>query len=61
MFSTAAAARQLSRDVVNGLGSETHIRAAVCPPAPYLGLVGDVVRGTPVVLGAQNVYPEKEG
>ena len=61
MFSTAAAASQLARDVVSGVGAETRIRVAVCPPATYLGLVGEVVRGTPVALGAQNVYPEKEG
>src|SRR5262249_22248000 len=34
---------------------------ALCPPAPYLGVVGEELRGTAVALGAQNVYPEKEG
>jgi triosephosphate isomerase len=28
---------------------------------PYLGIVGEVLSGTAVALGAQNVYPEKEG
>src|SRR5262249_45132950 len=37
------------------------VRVAVCPPFPYLPLVADVVRGSPVALGAQNLYPEKEG
>ena len=61
MFTTAAAARQLAADVVRGLGSETRVRVALCPPVAYLGAVGEVVLGTPVSLGAQNVYPEKEG
>jgi triosephosphate isomerase len=61
MFTTAATARQLAADVVRDLGSETRVRVAVCPPAPYLGVVAEVVRGSPVALGAQNVYPEKEG
>jgi len=61
MYTTAATARQLAADIVKGLGSETRVRVGVCPPAPYLGIVGEVVRGTPVALGAQNVYPEKEG
>jgi triosephosphate isomerase (TIM) len=61
MCTTAATARQLAVDVVKGLGAESRVRVGVCPPAPYLGIVGEVVRGTVVSLGAQNVYPEKEG
>jgi triosephosphate isomerase (TIM) len=61
MNTTAATARQLAADVVKGLGSETRVGVGVCPPAAYLGIVGEVVRGTSVALGAQNVYPEKEG
>jgi triosephosphate isomerase len=47
--------------VVRGLGSESRPGVALCPPAPYLGVVGKVVSGSPVALGAQNVYPEREG
>jgi triosephosphate isomerase (TIM) len=61
MFTTAATAHQLAVDVVKGLGSETRVRVGVCPPSPYLGVVRDVVCGTTVALGAQNVYPDKEG
>src|SRR5438093_9606224 len=46
MFTTAATARQLAADIVNSLGSETRVCVGVCPPAPYLGVVGEVVRGT---------------
>ena len=61
MFTTAATARRLAADVVRGLGPETRVRVALCPPTPYLGVVGEVVSGTTVALGAQNVYPENEG
>jgi len=61
MFTTAATASQLAADVLRGLGPETRVRVVLCPPAPYLGVVGEEVRGTPVALGAQNVYPEQEG
>jgi triosephosphate isomerase len=61
MYTTSATARQLAEAVVKGVGSDTRVRVGVCPPAPYLGLVGEVLKGGPVGLGAQNVYPEKEG
>jgi triosephosphate isomerase len=61
MFTTTALAEQLAGAVVQGLGSENRVTVAVCPPFPHLERVGKVVKGTPVALGAQNVYPEKEG
>jgi triosephosphate isomerase len=61
MLTTAATARQLASAVVRGLGADDRVTVAVCPPFPYLALVGDVLRGSPVALGAQNLYPEMEG
>src|SRR6516225_5168921 len=61
MHTTAATARQLASSVVRGIGAEGRVKVAVCPPFPYLALVGDVLRGSPVALGAQNLYAEKEG
>jgi triosephosphate isomerase len=61
MFTNAATARALAADVVKGLGDEQRVTVAVCPPFPYLSVVADVVRGSPVALGAQNCYHEKEG
>jgi triosephosphate isomerase len=61
MFTTAASAEQLAAAVVKGLGTEARVTAAVCPPFPYLARVAEVLRGSPVALGAQNLYPEKEG
>lgn len=61
MFTTSATARQLAQAVVQGLGQESRVRVALCPPFPYLSLVGEVLRGSSIALGAQNLYPEKEG
>jgi triosephosphate isomerase len=61
MYTHAAVAEQLARGVVAGLGRNSAVQVAVCPPFPYLAHVADVVRGSPVALGAQNLYPEKEG
>jgi triosephosphate isomerase len=61
MFTDRAGAARLASEVVQGVGHEDRVSVAVCPPFPYLCVVGDVVRGSPVALGGQNLYPEKEG
>ena len=61
MFTTSASATRLATDVVRGVGDERTVSVAVCPPFPYLERVAATLRGSPVQLGAQNVYPEKEG
>jgi triosephosphate isomerase len=61
MYTTVASARQLAAAVVQGVGAENRVAVAVCPPFPYLTTVAEVLRGSPVALGAQNVYPEMEG
>jgi triosephosphate isomerase len=61
MFTTAATAKQLAAGVVQGVGKDDRVTVAVCPPFPYLALVGEALRGSPVALGAQNAYTEKEG
>jgi triosephosphate isomerase len=61
MFTTAATGKQLARSIVEGLGADVPVTVAVCPPFPYLIAIAEVLRGSPVALGAQNLYPEKEG
>ena len=61
MFTDLASAKKLSAAIVEGIGTKPGIRVAVCPPFPYLAAVAEIVRGTPVDLGAQNCYFEKEG
>jgi len=61
MFTTGTGAEKLAADVVKAIGKETRITIALCPPFPYLECVAAVLRGSLVELGAQNLYPEKEG
>jgi triosephosphate isomerase (TIM) len=61
MFTTADLARKLAAAVVAGVAREQRVRVAVAPPFPYLALVGDMLKGSPVALSGQNLYPEREG
>ena len=61
MHTDEASARELATDLGRGLCTATGVRVAVCPPFPYLRLVGEVLGGSSVLLGAQNCYPEMEG
>jgi triosephosphate isomerase (TIM) len=61
MHTTSAEARQLAKGVANGLGNEDDVSVILCPPFPYLALVREILKGSRIALGAQNMYPEKEG
>ena len=61
MHTTAAEARRLAEAVADGVGNEDCVSVAICPPFPYLAIVGEILKGSHVALGAQNLYPEKEG
>lgn len=61
MNTTLAEAKTLAGAVVAGVGTEDSVAVAVCPPFPWLLPVADVLKGSPVALGAQNVYAEKKG
>jgi triosephosphate isomerase len=61
MHTTAFEAEQLAKGVIDGLAPTDHVTVILCPPFPYLALVGDMLKGSNVVLGAQNMYPETEG
>ena len=61
MHTTSSDARQLARGIVDGLRNHEGVSVILCPPFPYLALVGDILKGSRIALGAQNMYPEKEG
>ncbi len=54
-------ATALAKAVVDAIGEDTPVDVALCPPAVYLSVVADAVAGTPVGLGAQNLYPANDG
>lgn len=59
-----AAARQLVSAIRAGLPSECSNRrpeVAICPPFPYLLPMAKTVDGSPIALGAQNLYHEPAG
>src|SRR5271154_3265957 len=61
MFTNTVTAEQLAAAVLRGLGAESRGQVALCPPFPYLAQVAKVLAGSSIALGAQNLYPEKEG
>ncbi len=61
MNTTLAEAKTLAGAVVAGVGTDDRVAVAVCPPFPWLLPVADVLKGSPVALGAQNVSAEKKG
>lgn len=59
-----AQARELVAGVRAGLeaaGSDDRVEVAVCPPAIYLFPIAQAIEGSPVRLGAQDLYYEPSG
>ena len=54
-------ARQLASAVVSAVGDPAPVQVAVCPPFVNLDATFDVLHGTPVRLGAQNMHEENSG
>lgn len=61
MYTSASSAKGLAATVAMNLGEDKRVMVAVCPPFPWLMEVADVLKGTSVMLGAQNCHYEKEG
>jgi triosephosphate isomerase len=61
MHTTASEAKALAKGVIDGFVNDDRVTVILCPPFPYLSLVGEILRGGQVKLGAQNMYPEAEG
>ena len=54
-------ARALARDVVEAVADPGAVQVVVCPPFISLHDVSEVLRNTPVGLGAQNVHENESG
>ena len=61
MYTNTAEAQELARAIVAGLPNSDGVSVAICPPFPYLAHVAQILKDSRVELGAQNLYPEKEG
>ena len=52
---------QLAKKIVAAVGDKSPVEVALCPPAVYLSAIAEAVAGTPVELGAQNLYAAGDG
>jgi triosephosphate isomerase len=59
MNTNRAGAVELAKAVVKG--APVGVQVGVAPPFVYLDAVGQAVNGTPILLGAQDAYFEKNG
>jgi len=61
MHTSMAEATKLARAIAARARGSSNVIAAVCPPFPYLAAVRSELEGSTVLLGAQDVYCEKNG
>lgn len=61
MHKTVSEALALVREMLPGLRPLTGVERVICPPFPALAPVADLVQGSGVHLGAQNVFWEDQG
>jgi triosephosphate isomerase len=61
MHGQQAQAKELAQAIVSGVGHESRVDVLVCPPFVHLAQVADIMAGTRLQLGAQNVHQEVEG
>lgn len=61
MNTDRASAVTLAKAVADGADKHKAVDLLVCPPSIYLAPVAEVVKGTSVALGAQNMYHEANG
>ena len=61
MNTSLAEATHLAASVRDGLGSVSGVEVVLCPPFISLTAVQDVVQGSPIRIGAQNMHFEAAG
>lgn len=61
MNKTVTEAIELVEGLLDGVGRPQDREVLVCPPFTALRAVGQLVEGSPIMLGAQNLYPRDSG
>ena len=61
MNGSRASNRALLEALVAQLGRQDAVEVAVCPPYPYLERVSELLAGTPIACGAQNMSEHAQG
>lgn len=60
-FPTGEMAVELSSAIRDGLSGQDEVSVVLFPPFPYLQIVSRILKGSRVLIGAQNVYPAYDG
>jgi triosephosphate isomerase len=61
MNTTLEEAASLAKGIVAKVGSRTDVDIALCPPYTNLSLVSEIIKGSTIKLGAQDVHWEAKG
>jgi triosephosphate isomerase len=61
MHGSRASVEALLDSLLQGLPKDAKVGCAVCAPFPYLALVAERLRGSPIAWGAQNVSEHAQG
>jgi triosephosphate isomerase (TIM) len=61
MHMDLASARTLAAELKAAVGNEEAVDVGVCPPFVYLPAVVEALKGSRIVVGAQNLHPEPKG
>ena len=61
MYTTASEAKLLASALVKDIQTIEKVSVVICPPFPYLSIVGEEIKDSVIALGAQNLFPEKNG
>lgn len=54
-------ARALCIDLIREIPKDSNAEVVVCPPFTHLGLVGETLKDSGIILGAQNVHQAENG
>ena len=61
MNTRSVSGADLAKGVAGAVGENPTVEVAVCPPNAYLAGISDVLAGSAVGVGAQNLYPSDDG
>lgn len=61
MNTRAESAVALAKGIVSAVGNSSSVEVVLCPPSVYLHAITEATAGTPVEVGAQNLYAADDG
>ena len=61
MYTKASEAKLLASTLVKVINTIEKVNVIICPPFPYLSIVGKEIKDSAIALGAQNIFPKNDG